>query len=102
MLKLDFTLGHGGVASIAIYDETGSAVKQVLNGMRPGGMNELSADLSNIPSGHYFVRLASGTDVITKELIVQHSKIVSILLQEWPRNTGAILFIVEPYTDSLV
>jgi hypothetical protein len=72
MLKLDFTLGHGGVASIAIYDETGSAVKQVLNGMRPGGMNELSADLSNIPSGHYFVRLASGTDVITKELIVQH------------------------------
>jgi hypothetical protein len=72
MLKLDFTLVHGGVASIAIYDETGSAVKQVLNGMRPGGMNELSADLSNIPSGHYFVRLASGTDVITKELIVQH------------------------------
>ena len=71
-LNVDFSLAHGGQALILIYDETGNTVKAVVNGPRSAGPNEATVSLSDLPSGHYFVRLASGGDVVTEELIVQH------------------------------
>ncbi len=71
-LNVSFTLPHAGQTLILIYDETGNSVKSIVNGQRGAGANQAKVSLVDMPSGHYFVRLASGGDVITKELIVQH------------------------------
>ena len=70
-LNVDFTLSHGGQTLILIYDETGNTVKAVVNGPRVSGPNEVTVPIGDLPAGHYFVRLASGGNVVTKELIVQ-------------------------------
>ncbi len=71
-LTVDFTLVQGGQAQILIYDETGNMIRAITNGPHPSGLNEVTIPLSDLSNGHYFVRLASDGNVVTKELIVQH------------------------------
>jgi Secretion system C-terminal sorting domain len=71
-LTVNYTLGHSGPTLILIYDETGNSVKPVVNGESSAGPNQVMVSLNDLASGHYFVRMSSGSDVVTQELIVQH------------------------------
>jgi hypothetical protein len=69
---VDYTLAGPAQTLLLIYDEIGNTVKGIVNGPRGAGQNETTVPLDDLRNGHYFVRLASGGDVVTKELIVQH------------------------------
>ena len=71
-LDVKYTLAHGGQTLLVIYNVTGNIERAIVNGPRASGPNEASVSIADLPSGHYFVRLASCGDVITKELVVQH------------------------------
>jgi hypothetical protein len=56
--------------SVALYDLLGRRVRTLRSGPVPAGRTEIRADVSELPSGTYFVRLEAGGRVQTKRLTV--------------------------------
>lgn len=57
-------------ASLMLLDVTGKDVKNL--GVVAGSPQANDLNIGTLPNGHYFVRLASGGVVVTKELVVRH------------------------------
>jgi hypothetical protein len=57
-------------ASLSVMDMTGKVVFQTQSEIMGDGF-ETSLDLSNLPSGMYFLRLQSGNEVMTQRLSIE-------------------------------
>jgi hypothetical protein len=57
--------------SLILYDELGRVVRQLSSGRVNAGGNLLEFDISDIPSGSYYLRLAAANDVKTLSIIKQ-------------------------------
>jgi bacillopeptidase F (M6 metalloprotease family) len=56
--------------SLKVYDVLGNAVATLVNEQKPAGTYEVEFDASNLSSGIYFYRLAAGSRIQTKKLIL--------------------------------
>ncbi len=56
-----YTLGSSGAVNLTVYDLSGRAVAELVNGYRDAGSHEVTFDASGLASGVYIYRLASGS-----------------------------------------
>jgi hypothetical protein len=67
---LGFSLERSAEVSLAVYDLMGRRVAVVASGVRPAGSQSVAFDASNLSSGLYLIRLQSGSQVATQQLVV--------------------------------
>jgi hypothetical protein len=71
IFNLQFTIYDLQSISVAIHDMHGREVMRVLDKMLPAGEHEVQADLSGLPEGVYFCKLAVGSwQLAVKKVIV--------------------------------
>jgi hypothetical protein len=54
---------------IDLYSISGQKIKRLLNEEKPAGTYELEVDMSDVPSGVYFVLLKTQNEVQTTKLV---------------------------------
>lgn len=66
--KVEFSLIRGERISMNIYNSLGQNVMPILNEFRTPGTYSASFDVSNLPSGTYFLSMTSNTNSVTRTL----------------------------------
>jgi len=67
---IEYSLPQAGMTSIAVYNVLGQEVMLLLNKEMPAGTHRLQIDASRLTSGTYFYRIASGSFVSTKKMVL--------------------------------
>ena len=67
---IGFSIPKNGKVTIAIYDQAGRLVKEVLNESLVAGKHTISLNQENMESGIYFYRMIAGDFIQTKKMIV--------------------------------
>ncbi|MCB9357397.1 MAG: T9SS type A sorting domain-containing protein [Calditrichaeota bacterium] len=67
---ITFALPQAGNVSLKVYDVLGSEVATLLDGHMTAGAHDVNFSGSNLPSGVYFVQLASGDFTTTQKLLL--------------------------------
>jgi hypothetical protein len=70
-LQVDINAPYETPLSLILYDELGRVVRQLSSGRVNAGDNLLDFDISDIPSGSYYLRLAAANDVKTLSIVKQ-------------------------------
>lgn len=68
--ELRFDLPNAGRTTLRVYDMLGREVATLLDEHRVAGTYTVSFDATNLPSGLYFARLTSGTNVQVRKLML--------------------------------
>jgi len=68
--KIDFSLPKDSDVELTVYNILGQQVEVLINGFRNAGTYELTWDASNLPSGVYIYRLETGSNVISKKMML--------------------------------
>ncbi|HEY3295433.1 MAG TPA: YCF48-related protein [bacterium] len=68
--EIRFDLARAGKTSLKVYDLLGKEVAQLMNDVLPAGVHNATFDASKLPSGIYFYRLQSGTEIQSRKMIV--------------------------------
>ena len=68
--KINFSLPKGSDVKLTVYNILGQQVEVLVNGFRNAGTYELTWDASNLPSGVYIYRLETGSNVISKKMML--------------------------------
>ena len=58
--KIDFQLPIEGNVKLAVYDNSGKLISEIVNGFRTAGYHTVNFDAVNLSSGVYFYKLESG------------------------------------------
>jgi plastocyanin len=66
--NLHFTLADEQVVTLRVYNVLGDEVATLTNARLVSGAHIVKYDATNLPSGHYFLRLQAGQTVITQSL----------------------------------
>lgn len=68
--RIDYQLPYGGIVNLTVFDITGKAVKELVNGYQDADYHTALFDGSNISSGIYFYRitLSSGSETLNKTM----------------------------------
>ncbi len=67
---LRFDLEHSGLVSLKVYDILGRDVQTLVDGWYAAGRYSLTFNAADLPSGLYFARLVSGTNVQVQKLML--------------------------------
>ncbi|MBX2966388.1 MAG: DUF1501 domain-containing protein [Cyclobacteriaceae bacterium] len=67
---LSFMINAEGLVRVMLYDQTGKAVKQLVNRNYEPGEHQIQVDLTGIPAGLYIYKLNVGSFEQSKKLIV--------------------------------
>ncbi len=65
-----FTLPARRQVTLALYDRTGRLVRTLLEGMREAGTHRIAFDGSGLASGIYFYSLRSGSETLTRKMVL--------------------------------
>src|SRR3990172_1448953 len=68
--KINFSLPKDSDVELTVYNILGQQVEVLVNGFRNAGTYELTWDASNLPSGVYIYRLETGSNVISKKMML--------------------------------
>ncbi|HMQ81060.1 MAG TPA: T9SS type A sorting domain-containing protein [Ignavibacteria bacterium] len=68
--RIDYQLPYAGIVNLTVFDITGKAVKELVNGYQDADYHTALFDGSNISSGIYFYRitLSSGSETLNKTM----------------------------------
>lgn len=69
-VTIPFTLYQPGFVSLKIYNSLGQVVSTLIDGAHNAGQYRVSWDASNYPSGVYFYRMQSASDVQVGKLVL--------------------------------
>jgi S-formylglutathione hydrolase FrmB len=67
---IEFTLPHGGLTSLRVYDLLGREAAQLVEGNLPAGVHRAVLAAEALPSGVYFCRLQYGRQAITQKMML--------------------------------
>ncbi|MEP1306109.1 MAG: endonuclease [Balneola sp.] len=67
---ITYKLRSSQSVSLAVYDQLGRRVAQLVNGKQSNGTHQLTFDASGLSSGVYFYRLKTETSLITKKMLL--------------------------------
>ncbi|MEO9885731.1 MAG: endonuclease [Balneola sp.] len=67
---ITYKLRSSQSVSLAVYDQLGRRVAQLVNGKQSNGSHQLTFDASGLSSGVYFYRLKTETSLITKKMLL--------------------------------
>ena len=70
-VTIQFNLTEGKKVTLELYDEKGSLVRKVYEGVRPAGLNTISIDGSNLTNGIYFCRINMDGVMFLRKLVLQ-------------------------------
>ncbi len=70
LTTITFFLPQAGQVTLAVYDLQGRLVAQLVNGMRPAGVHEVTWDASQQASGMYFCRIQAGDFTAIKKMML--------------------------------
>lgn len=70
-LNIKFTSLKQCRVEIRIYDETGRLVDNVFSGNAKNGLNQITYNVGNLPSGIYFLRCELGDEVFTEKVVIR-------------------------------
>jgi nitrite reductase/ring-hydroxylating ferredoxin subunit len=59
LLLIDYFVAYAGVTELSVFDLNGTKVTTLSSDYQTVGIHDLKADLSYLPAGSYFIRLAS-------------------------------------------
>jgi hypothetical protein len=65
-----FSLPEATRATLNVYDITGRHVAQLVNGLQPAGIHQVTFDGSNLPSGVYLYRLTAGQNSAAGKMVL--------------------------------
>ena len=65
-----YSLDKTSDISLKIYSTNGKLVETLYTGSKPAGEHSITWNASNLASGVYFYKLDSGSNVITKKMIL--------------------------------
>jgi blue copper oxidase len=68
LTKLRFRLPSEQVVTLKVYNVLGDEVATLENRRLPAGNHDVTFDATNLLSGHYFLRLQSGSTVLTRQM----------------------------------
>jgi hypothetical protein len=68
--NIQYAVSSRQFVSLKVYDVLGNEVATLVNKQMPAGAYEVVFDASNLSSGIYFYRLAAGSSIQTKKLIL--------------------------------
>ncbi len=68
--NITFSMANAGMATLKVYDVFGNEVATLYSGNTPPGEQSANWDASAMPTGVYYYRLAFGTHVDTKQMIL--------------------------------
>ena len=68
--KISFTIPEKGNVKLRVFDVLGREISLLANGVYEAGKYEVSFNASNLPSGIYFCNLVSGSNSITKKMLL--------------------------------
>ena len=68
--RISFSLPNGSFVKLSVYNILGQQIEVLVNGFRNAGTYELIWDASNLPSGVYIYRLETGSNVISKKMML--------------------------------
>jgi hypothetical protein len=64
-------VAEAGNVTLAIYDDKGNEVRRVLDGVSmPNGLAQVEADVHDLPSGSYFIRMQTSAGMQPAERLV--------------------------------
>jgi hypothetical protein len=69
--NVDYTLPSSEQATLTLYDVLGRQERVLVNQFVPQGDHELTADLSGIAAGQYYLVLTAGGTSVTKSIVIQ-------------------------------
>jgi hypothetical protein len=61
---------RGGNVTIRVYDAIGRQIVELVNEYHEPGASEVTFDASSLPSGVYFYRMVTSSDVQTRKMTV--------------------------------
>lgn len=67
---ISFTLPEAGMTRVAVYDVSGRWVQTLADETRSAGSHTIAFDARELPSGVYFVRMASGEFQATRKIVL--------------------------------
>lgn len=67
---ISFTLSERNQVTLSVYDVHGQLVRELVRGSVDAGYHQVTFDAQSIPSGMYFYRLTTGTNPLTKKMIL--------------------------------
>ncbi len=70
LTTLSFSLPQAAQVTLAVYDLQGRVVAQLVNGMRPAGVHEVTWDASQQASGMYFCRIQAGDFTAIRKMML--------------------------------
>ena len=68
-VRFQYALPRPAVVRVDLYDTTGRRVRELFSGRQSAGIYTLVTDLTNVPTGSYFLRLSSPEGSTTQPLI---------------------------------
>jgi hypothetical protein len=71
-VRFEFTLTQPAPCRITLFDRTGRAVRTIAQGLFSAGMHNLSADVTHLPAGVYFLSVNSATMKVRVPVLVVH------------------------------
>jgi hypothetical protein len=69
VFTISYELAKPSEVHTEIYNTTGQLIKNMENHYSDTGINEIRSDISNLPSGIYFVRLSAGNEIACQKII---------------------------------
>ncbi|MDZ7307655.1 MAG: T9SS type A sorting domain-containing protein, partial [candidate division KSB1 bacterium] len=73
MTMIEYEVPGSAHVKISVYDILGREVMQLMNEAKAAGRYELQFNAQNLPGGIYFCRLAAGSLIQTKKMMVMRS-----------------------------
>ncbi len=67
---LTFSVPEDSYVSMSLYDLQGREVTQIVDGEKLNGQHEIRLDASSLKSGVYYVKIQTGTSIVSQKLIV--------------------------------
>lgn len=67
---ISFQLPEPGQVNLCVYDLNGQKLRTLVNGIRDAGYYTVNFQAGDLPSGVYLYRLSSGTEVVTKKMVL--------------------------------
>jgi hypothetical protein len=68
--KINYSIAEAGFVKLSVYNLLGQEVAVLVNDVKNAGSYEVSFDASNLSSGTYIYKLASGSKVEVKKMIL--------------------------------
>ena len=68
--NIRYSIPNESKVMIKVYDNLGTEIETLVNGVKPAGTFELNWNAANLPSGVYFYRLQAGSFVQTRKMIL--------------------------------